>query len=104
LIKAIWVIVGKLGLSFNDLFYFDLEELHDIAEGHYQVQRAEWERARFVAWSNFRVYNKQIKITDVTTFAWEKKEIKKSSPEEIINHGQKLLELVNSGKVQLNKK
>ena len=77
-----------------------------MAEGHYEVQRSEWERARYVAWSNFRVYDKKIKERDLGLFPWEQKqeEKKKSTPEEIINHGQKLLELVNSGKVQLNKK
>jgi len=81
-----------------------IDDILNIGDGQHQLQVDEWERARMVAFWSARGYmKKSFKPKDVLEFPWEKKEkMTLSKAETIKEKGQKLSDLINSGKIKFN--
>lgn len=73
--------VGQMGMSLDDAFSLEPEELGHIRKAWAEQQEADfrsrWEQARFLAYCGMMPYQKKgkrLKPEDLLAFSWEKKE------------------------------
>ena len=90
------VSVGRLKLSYSDLFFYSLEDLTDMIEGHEIDYRDAWERSRWQAMQFLSPHlkkNSKMKPTDLIRFPWEDgKQIDKA------NRRERLIEAAKESK------
>jgi hypothetical protein len=88
------VAVGRLGLSYNDLFYYTLEDLDLMLKGKDEEMKVVWEAARLAGVISAGVHlqkKKRMKPQDFYRFPWELKDAPKFTDEKF-EQGKKLFE------------
>ena len=83
-----------------------LSDLHEMMEGHQMDIRENYEASRLGAYLSILPHIDRKKTSNLTPqklfpFYWEKDiEVRKPSTKEDLEHGQKLLDLIKSGKTK----
>jgi hypothetical protein len=100
--EEIWVIMGRLGLRYDDLFYITIPELMLMAEGAEQRDRTVWEAARWqaaVLLSPHLKKGKQIRPQQLIKFPWEKGGTKrKIATADRLERAQRLFDILEKQK------
>ena len=69
------VLVGRLKIPYQDLFYLTLDELNLIREGHEIEKRDDWERMRVASYNICGPYLKKgTSIRNFMQFPWDEVE------------------------------
>ena len=93
------VIVGRVKIPYNDLFYLNQMELNALIEGHELDKRDDWERTRLATYigvsPNFKKGSK-LKPQDIFPLPWDAKD----DYEGKVERAKQKLELLKNGKVR----
>ena len=93
------VIVGRVKIPYNDLFYLNQKEINAIIEGHDLDKRDDWERTRLATFinvsPNFKKGAKH-RPQDIFPLPWDSKHDFGSQ----VERAKQKLELLKNGKVR----
>lgn len=99
--------MGRLKLSQNDLFLLSLSDLNEMMEGHQMDIRENYEASRLGAYLSILPHIDKKKTSNLTPqklfpFYWEKEiKVAEKSTKEDLEHGEKLWEIIKSGKKKI---